>query len=388
MQGNYRRLSWYRAIWFALLWLALLGLFSGDVSRGGAQESTPPPSPSIDVTTCEPRVINAETEVLVSIFGTNFSSTTTVRLVGFGLLRVTFVNGGALTVTVPATVPPGLYTIQVTNPSAGFDNCPQPLEVRPVLPPPPTFEPPTPQPGEPSLIVRNFSANPPQVTPGQTVALTFEVFNQGNRPAQGVSVSVDAGGTFVPADGQASALLPDIGVGGVASVTLNVVAAQNAEPGPTSVPLTFNYRDFTGQNYSRNVVLSVTIQPAVQPVAQLTLARYLSDPSPITPGEAVTLNVLLTNTGNAAAVNSVLRIGGENGILLAGPQGDSFPVGDVAPGESVGLELPLVVDSGAEAGPRAQPYTLEFVENGEAKTVSGTITLLVAPAVVMEPVLL
>lgn len=379
---------WRVALVGLLLGLTLLGLFSGDVSQSEAQESTPPPSPLIDVTTCEPRAINAETEGTVSIFGTNFTAATTVRLVGFGLLPVTFVNGGALTVTVPGTVPPGSYTIQVTNPGAGFDNCPQPLEIRAVLPPPPTFAPPTPQPGEPNLIVRNFSANPPQVAPGQPVTLTFEVFNQGNRPAQGVSVSVDAGGVFVPADGQASALLPDIGVGAGTSVTLNVVAAQTAEPGPTSVPLTFTYRDFSGQNYTRNVVLSVTIQQTAQPVARLTLARYLSDPSPVVPGEPVTLTVLLTNTGDAAAVNSVLRIGGEEGVLLAGPQGDSFPVGDVAPGESVGLELPLVTAAGAEAGPRAQPYTLEFFANGETQSVTGTITLVVAPVVVNEPVLL
>src|SRR5690606_37450427 len=102
-----------------------------------------------------------------------------------------------------------------------------PTTVPPTQEPTSTPLPPTPVPGQPSLLARNFSTNPEEVLPGGTVTLTFEVVNQGNRTAQGVFVSVDSGGKFVPAAGQASATLPDIAPGGVYSVSLSVVAAMD-----------------------------------------------------------------------------------------------------------------------------------------------------------------
>src|SRR5262245_22594538 len=61
----------------------------------------PSPTPQVSIISSEPlQGIFAQVTTL-SIFGANFTNQTTVRLVGYGLLTVTFINSGALTAVVP-----------------------------------------------------------------------------------------------------------------------------------------------------------------------------------------------------------------------------------------------------------------------------------------------
>jgi uncharacterized repeat protein (TIGR01451 family) len=355
-----------------------------------APEATtePSPTPLVAVYRTEPLAIVSGQQATLSVFGVNFTEQTTIRLVGVGLLEPQFVNAGALTAPLPSALAPGIYTIEVSDPVRGSINSPTSLIVNAA--PLPTQEPqpqPTPQPGQPSLLTRNFSSNPAEVEPGGIVTLTFDVFNQGNRAAEGVSVSLDAGGSFVPANGQASAVLPNIPPGGSTSVNLAVLVTTTAEAGPANVPLTLAYRDFTGTNYTSEVLLSVMVVDDPQ-ASQVTLARYRVNPNPVIPGEPVTLEVLITNTGSGTAAQALLRIAGEDSLLLPGAQGDSFPLGDLEPGESIGLELPLIASPEAEAGPQRQPFTIEYLSDDELVEVDGGITIHVARVLEQEPILM
>jgi hypothetical protein len=217
----------------------------------------------------------------------------------------------------------------------------------------------------------------------------MEVVNQGNRTAQGISVAIDAGGKFVPASGQASATLPDIAPGGTYVFSLAAVAAIDAAAGPTGISLTFVYRDFEGKAYTDQATLTVTVQ-RVDEASQVTLARYMVNPVPAQPGERATVTVLVTNTGNETARQVLLRIAttSSEGVLLAGPQGDSFPLGDLAPGQSASADLPLVVSSAAKAGPQAQPVSITYLQDGESKQVASSMTVEIARVETAMPMLL
>lgn len=353
-----------------------------------AQEETPEPVPSPDIQNFEPKQITRGQQAQLSIIGSGFvEDETTVRLENYGFLEVTFINNGALLAEVPDNVPAGPYTIIVAN--GGLqDSSDQQLRV--VNPPPtaappvptelplPTAEPPTAIPGEPSLVVRNYSVNPQSVAPGSTVTFNLEIVNQGNRAAQGVSISVDTGGTFVPATGQASATLPDIPAGGAVSTSLNAVAAADAKPGPTSVALTMTFRDFEGKAYTGTATITATVEERAIS-SQVTLARYLTDPNPVLPGQPVTITVLVTNTGTEVARQVLFKVStGGDGVVLAGPEGDSFPIGDLDPGESASRDLPLIVSSAAKSGPQPQPISMTFLQRGEAKEITGSMTIEVA----------
>jgi hypothetical protein len=363
------------------------------------QPAATQPTEPLTITRTEPGQITTGQAVTLSVLGTGFSSTSTVRLVGFGFLETTFVNSQALTASVPAGLPPGQYGVEVSDPPRGTVGSPNSLNVvqptttpaqLPTFEPPtaiPTVEPPTPVPGQPSLIVRNFVSTPTVVQPGDMVELRFEIVNQGNRPAQGIAVSVGAEGQFVPANGQATATIGDIQPGGSATVTLNVIASMSAEAGPNSVPISMSYRDFSGESYTSSATVSVEVGESAE-ASQVVLVRYSTQPDPVEPGQRIIVDVLVMNTGTEVARQVLLRIAGEDGLLLPGLQGDSFALGDIAPQESKNLSVPMVVGMDAEAGPQAQPITLSWLQDAETQESAGSITVDVARVIEPEPVIL
>ncbi|GIK64471.1 MAG: hypothetical protein BroJett018_22650 [Chloroflexota bacterium] len=361
-----------------------------------------PPQP-IFVTRAEPSQVMAGQGGTLSVIGGNFTNTTVIRLVGVGLLTTTFINSGALTAQLPTSLLPGVYNVEVSDPLGGTQYAPNALTVIPVpptaaptntpAPPTPTLEPSatpqpaTPIPGQPSLLARNFSVSPATIAPGGTVTLNFEVVNQGNRAAQGVSVAVDSGGKFVPANGQATATLPDIPVGGRVNVTLMAVAAMDTPAGPISIPVTMAYRDFSGENYTSKASLSVNVEEAGES-SQVVMSSYNAEPNPVEPGKSVIMAVHITNSGNKKALQVLLRVSGSENVLLAGPNGDSFPIGDLDAGESVELELPLVVRPDAKSGPQSQPFTITYLQDGEAQQAAGSMTVEVRPVLATVPLML
>lgn len=394
------------AIMIALALALLLGgvVALAQSGEGGVPEPSlqPQQETPLTVTGAEPASVTSGQNNMISVFGTNFTPDTTVRLVGVGLLQTTFVNSGALTAAVPSSVPPGVYSINVSDPANGEGVAPTQLTVNaPFVPtatftPIPTFvaptptntpAPPTPIPGQPSLVVRNFTSIPSGVAPGGAVVVSFEIVNQGNRTAEGVSVSLASGGKFVPASGQASATLPNLPPGASYGVSLNVIAAMDASSGPNSLPIAMQYRDFEGKTYDSTATLSVTVEE-VSRAPQLTIARTMLDPNPVEPGQPVTLTLLVTNTGNRTASQVLIRVGGEGGVLLPGAQGDSAPLGDLEAGESESVQMPMIVSAGAEAGPRAQPVTITYLRGSEAQTTTTSVTIPVARAVEQVPVVL
>jgi hypothetical protein len=362
-----------------------------------AQEVTDEPQAPGDLPTITEiaplQVVSGEGGIL-SVFGTDFEADTTVFLEGIGLLETEFINSGALRATLPMSMPRGEYEVGIIRPDGSPLLSGLNLTVRRAPSAPATDEPeptatvePTVIPGQPSLIVRSFLANPSNVIPGGTVAITFEIVNQGNRIALGPSVTLSAGGKFAPAGGQAGATLPDIGQGASYTVTLNAIAAMDTPAGPNAVGIKMNYRDFEGKIYDTEATLTVNVGELAE-ASQVTLARYLLDPNPVEPGEPVTVTVLVTNTGNDLASQVLLRVAGTDSVLLAGPQGDSFPVGDLAPGASASLELPMVVSKEADAGPQPQPLTITYLQKGESKENPGSMTIQVADVVKPEALLL
>ena len=382
----------------SILGAVLLALVVLSIGMVGAQEATQEPVQPITVTATTPKQILTGQSGILVITGTNFRSTTTVTLVGSPALAVTLVSPTELRAAIPSTLAAGQYIISVNDPQGGSSSAftltvvpPPPATAVPVpteIPAIPTAVPiPTDVPGAPALLVRSFVASPATIKPGDTVTFTFDIVNQGSRNAQGVSVAVDPGGKFVAANGQSNVLLPDLAVSAAFSVRLSVIAANDTPDGPQTVGLTISYRDFSGTTYTSKGSLTVNVT-AVPQASQITLARYQFNPSPVIPGEPVTVTILLTNSGNETASQVLVSIP-TDGILLAGAQGNSFPVGDIKAGASVSVDMPLIVSSTAKAGPQSQAVTISFLQKGETKTVpNASMTLNVAKVDAPAPVMI
>jgi hypothetical protein len=361
-----------------------------------APTSTPPP---VVISGISPTQINQGLSGVLVINGSNFTGASAVVLVGVGNLSIISRTNTQIQAAIPATLSPGSYGVQVTDPVNGTASSPQALTV--VIPPPtavppqpteippqPTpLPPPTEVPGAPSIIVRAFRAEPGTIRPGDTVTFLFDIVNVGSRPALGVSVTVDPGGKFIPSNGQSSVLLPDLAVGAIFSTQLSVIAANDTPGGPQSVTVTFNFRDFAGQSGSSKGTLTVNVD-AVARTSQVTLSRYQVNPNPIVPGEPVIVTILVQNTGNATASQVLASVAAENAFLLAGSQGNSFPIGDIAAGASASVDMPLIVATNARSGPQTQNLTITYLQGTESRTFTAGMTMEIQRVEVPAPIML
>ncbi len=381
---------------FLILCILGLSLVMGGSLVVSAQGPGCPDPANICVSSFTPNRLQRGQVGVLDIRGVNFtlagSIPTVVRLLGVGDLQTTVVSATQINAAIPGNLALGPYVIQVTNgtvtavPGSIEIFEPAPTAEPPTFAPPPTqAPPPTEIPGAPNMLVRTYTANPSTIRPGERVTFTVELYNQGTRVAQGVSLSIDAGQKFLPADGQASIILPDIGVNGSFAVNFTVIAANDVASGPQNVNITINFRDFSGTAGSSKGAVVVNVD-ALARASQVVLARYLVNPNPVIPGDPVTISVLLQNTGNERAGQVLLQIA--DGILLAGPQGNTFAVGDIEPGASASIDLPLIVNSTAKAGPQSQSLNITFLQGSESKTANQTMTLEVANVVAPAPLLL
>jgi hypothetical protein len=345
---------------------------------------------ALTVTNSEPRDVSNAAASTLSVTGSGFTSSTTVRLVGFGYLTPTLINDTALTAAVPAGVPAGIYSIEVTDPAGGTAVSPVRLIVtQPTTPIPIPSETPAPSApvGQPSLIVRGFSASPSVVTAGYPFTVNFEVVNVGNLPAFGVSVAVDSGGKFLPANGSASITLPDIFPGGVYQASLSLTSANDTPEGVNLIPLTFSYRDSEGKALSSKASLSAVIA-ANASAPQVALRTYSVTPETVVPGELAVISAQISNMGTQTARQVMLRFTGDTRVLIAGPRGDVFPVGDIPAGESRIIELPMYVSQEAKAGIQPQAFTISYMTGDKTNDVPTTISVVVASVEKPLPLLL
>ncbi len=360
--------------------------------------STPTLAPTLQqplgVSSSEPTQVVAGQSSSLSVFGANFTSNSVVRIVGVGFLPTTFVNGGVLTATIPESLNPGQYAVEVSDPAGGTGRSPSPLIVIGPSPLPPTPLPPptetvvpTPVPGQPSLFVRAFSASPSSIAPGQTTTLSFEVVNQGNYTALGVAVSVDTGSKFIPANGQAGATLPNMAPGASSRVALKVIAASDATSGPNSIPVSITYSDSSAKTYSSKATLSVEVQKVTE-APQVLLVHYSADPSPVEPGKPIHLQVQVSNVGTDTAFQVLVRLPDKDNILLPGEEGDSFSVGTLAAGKKASVDLPLIVTSSAKDGFQTQPLVISYLQADKVQETTSSITIKIAKMVVETPLLM
>ncbi|MBN9391142.1 MAG: IPT/TIG domain-containing protein [Chloroflexi bacterium] len=103
---------------------------SGKTATATVTVGNPPPG----ITTISPNLFLNTSDTTITITGTNFIATPTVKLGTINLTGVTYVSPTKLTVTVPAGTTPGNYDLTITNPDGFTATLTQGVMV--TLPPP------------------------------------------------------------------------------------------------------------------------------------------------------------------------------------------------------------------------------------------------------------
>lgn len=378
---------------------ALTFILAMIVSPFAAQEALPLPveadrqvdacdTINVCVTRFEPAIFQQETGGTMTVYGQNFSQTDKVRLVGYGLLQTTWISSGIMTASVPANIiAAGQYRLHIVNEagqriarSGDVNIVGKPQEV-PQIPTQPA-----PTPGAPGLVVRNFQSSPNPVSVGSVVTIQLELVNQGTGPALGIVATLGEGDKFSPA-GTASFTVGDMPPGTTRTVQITALVGESVTNGINTVPVRISYRSAGGETRDTSAAATVNVIKTEE-TSLLTMSGYQIAPEAVKPGDIVNIKFTIMNAGTRDALNGLLRISGDNSVLLPADRGDTLLIGNVSPGGVLTLDMPMRVSQTAKSGSQVQSIAITYTDGAESRTFNTSIAINVETALIPAPLML
>ena len=336
----------------------------------------------------EPDTLVSQNGGTLSIYGTSFTATTAVRLVGFGLLNATLVNNSALQAAVPPGVPAGTYDLEVSEEGSSV-TLPSALTVIAATPVPgatpvPTPKP-TPVPGRPILTIRNFSVEPTRVAVGREFIVTVEIYNNGSRAGENTLV-IFPGGTFLPVD-ETGHLLGQLHINHTAIVTQRMRVPGGLSSGSYSLQVDLSANDWEGNHYDYPQTIAVEVAGIGHGRPQVVIEAAQTEPAVLGPGDSFSLTLRIANPGNRTATEVLVSAVPSD---LAVPASSNVVALDrIAINEVVTATLPLVLGEVTQAGRRSMEIALAYSDyDGNATTDRQSVGLEVSTALGDRPQLI
>lgn len=341
--------------------------------------------PPLSISGVEPSRIDQSTGGTLSIYGSGFTPTTAVRLVSFGLLDTIYVNATALRAVVPPNLPARRYDLEISHEdgaTAVFQNA-----IRIVAPAEPTATA-TLSPAvnrgfwAPQLVIEAVRTDPEVVRPGDPFVLTLQIANRGDYAASGLVMTLQTLDLVAPRDGSNTWVVDRVGVDETVSVELQLILSPSAESGYSNLQVAMDYSDYLGRSHHSTQAISLSITTGLAEEPLVILTRYHTDPDLLTPGDSFTLHLEFTNVGGEDASQLTVTMGGEGGsglvpFALIGSGNVQF-IPSLSAGETVALDLQLIVDGSAASGLFDIPIQLAYDENQSNRlTQNQSLTLMV-----------
>jgi len=271
--------------------------------------------------------------------------------------------------------------------------------------------PPPASPTRPIIVIESYSVSGGSVAPGQRFDLTLRVKNSGQNFARNIILAFSSS-EFLPVDTGGVRAINEMDPDETLPVTQPFIASSSlAGAKYGSITVNVSYTDLGGTaQYTEAFNITINLsqpsyggpaRPTPTPTAisrpQLVVGKYESDVTPLQPGTMFTLDLAVTNLGNADARSVTMVLGGgstdANGTPGAGgvsggssdlsifaPLGSSNLVylGELKAGESIETSVPLVVN--VTASPAAYAFKISFIYDdakGVRQSNDQIITLLV-----------
>jgi len=347
------------------------------------------PLPQLALTGIEPDTLVSETGGTLSIYGSDFTTATVARLVGFGLLDTTYVHDTALTAVVPPGVPPGTYDLQVTDATTSA-TLPSALTIVAATPMPgPTPLPtpkPTPVPGRPILAIRNYHVEPSRVVVGREFIVTIEVYNTGSRAGENTMVAFP-GGTFLPV-GETGHLLWQLHINHTAVVTQVMRVPSGLSSGSYNLQVNLSANDWEGNHYEYPQTVAVEVIGVGHGRPQLVIEAARTEPAVLGPGDAFSLTLRLANRGDRTATEVLVGAASTDLVVPAGGS-NVVAAGAVGINRTVTVTLPLVLGEVTQAGRLGLEVSLECGDySGGSYSARQSVGLEVSTALADRPQLI
>lgn len=366
-----------------------LGVRAAPEDAPRAQATTPGP---LQLTQIEPSQVRNDSPQTMSLRGANFTDACVVRLVGYGYLSTTVLNATALTAQLPAGVPPGTYTVEVSDESGDSDSLPDALTVDSPPPPTATPKPPSePPPGRPILTIRNYTIEPAQVKAGEEFVVTIEIYNNGSRAGEN-TMAVFPGGTFLPV-GETGHLLWQLHINHTVSVSQRMRAPDTLPSGVHQLQVDLAANDWEGNHYDYPETIPVEVIGKPEPSdftgqPKVVVEGAETDPPVLVPGETFSLTLRLANRGARTAVN-VFATSSSSELAVPASGSDTVSTPKIGIEETVTVTLPLVLGAVDTGGRQNMAISLAYSDyNGGNYTNQQNIGVDINTSLTRQPQLI
>ena len=326
---------------------------------------TPQPPTVFEVTGIEPRQFSNATGGTVSIYGSGFVPGTVVRLVGHGLIDSAVLNNGA----IRAVIMPGLkkksYSLEIIRPDGSSLVVNNAIKITDPKPTPTATQSSgrTLVYGRPQVLIDSVQVSDDAISPGDPFTITLQLINRGDYTATNVRVSL-VSAIAVPVQGSSLRVVDLIAENQTVTLELPLALTQDAPAGFHSLALSLEYGDYVGRTFTseQSVGINVSDTAAGQPL--VLLDAYSTDPTPLSPGDAFTLSITLSNVGESDAEQLLITYGGQNGAGLQPfailDAGNVKYIPRLAAGDTMEIESRFILDGAAESGVYNLPVSLSF----------------------------
>jgi len=383
-----------------ILSLTIIGLALTPLIALAQDDSPQVPGPApaavaVDVTSIEPTVMVATVGGVLSIYGSGFTAESVVRLQGFGLLNTTHVNATALKADVPASVPAGVYSVEVSDGTSTPDVLVQALTILAPTPTPkptaPPTEPPTVKPGQPILTMSNYTVTPQQVRPGQEFTVAIEIYNNGSRAGENTLV-IFSGGAFLPL-GEKSHQLWQLHINAKATVSQQMRVPATLGNGVHQLEVMLEANDWEGNNYKFPTTVPVEVIGAstggeVTGKPKVVIEYSETVPPVLVPGEPFSLTLRLANRGSRTAVN-LFATAASAEMAIPASGGDTVYTDLLKIDGVVTVTIPLVLGALDKGGRQSMPVALAYSDySGGSYSEEQSIGVDINTSLVKQPQLL
>ncbi|HEX6304242.1 MAG TPA: hypothetical protein VFZ76_08640, partial [Anaerolineales bacterium] len=280
------------------------------------------------------------------------------------------INPTAIRAVVPPGLSEGRYGVEVIQSDGSSVRVDDAVRIRSSQPDPTE----TPTPGafvaiaRPELVIQSVGTDPDPIRPEGAFSLTLEVINHGDYTATNVRLAVASTDIAVPKEASNLVVLERLDPDQIETIELALVLSEAAPSGHTSLPISLEYSDYYLRDYvsEQSIGLNVSDSTASQPL--VLLSAYETQPSSLSPGDAFSLRLQLDNVGGNSALQLLVTMGSMEGgdtrpFALLGTGNVRF-VQALEAGESVDLEMQIMLDGAAESGVYNLPVSIAYEGEG------------------------
>lgn len=202
----------------------------------------------------------------------------------------------------------------------------------------------------PQLVVRDVIFDTKLAVPGSKLDLAFDIVNQGQMTAKGVTYEIVYEGTGLGAvDIEDAASVKDLTPGDKVSVILPVKVLSEATPGLKTVSIKLKCKTLDGKesfDFTRKISLMVATGTNYSQSSNIVV-RPASNHMTVVPGEKVTVDCVIENIGERPAKSVFLKMSGLGTSvgLTPGFSGSGISIGNIKGGKSVSAQISFVVEN-------------------------------------------